>query len=84
MNTNLRTLANELSRQEGLKRSAGGVAQMSETLALLGLRWRAMPAEQAIREVSCIINRAGQLSEHAQALELDVCELDGHVPDTEV
>ena len=80
---NLNQLATEIAIQEGLSFGVG-VAQVKEILALLGIRWRNMPLEDAMVEINCLISRGGKLSEHKkQAVKLaeqyvnydTVCEL---------
>jgi len=60
---NLNELASDIARQEGLA-SGVGVGQVKEILALLGIRWRNMPLEDAMIEINCLISRGGKLSEH--------------------
>lgn len=71
MITNIRELADELARQEGLSRSLGGTPQVLELLGLLGARWRAMPHHQMLREVSCVVERAGLRSAHIEGAAHD-------------
>ena len=61
--TNLNTLAQELTVAEGLGQSLS-IGQVKEVLALLGIRWRNMPMEDAMAEISCLMERGGKLSEH--------------------
>lgn len=58
MKTNLTKIANEVARVEGGEKKLG-TPQIKEVLGCLGSRWREVPTEQMLREVSCIIERAG-------------------------
>lgn len=60
MKVNLRTLASEVATEEGRKKSAGGVAQVTEVLGVLGRRWRGMYLWQAMAEFMAIRSRAGK------------------------
>ncbi len=70
---NLNELAADISRQEGLARGVG-VAQVKEVLALLGIRWRNMPLEDAMIEINCLVTRGGKLSEHKRKMLLEASE----------
>lgn len=63
--TNLNDLARDITIMEGLEQNQS-VAQVKETLGLLGIRWRSMPLDEAIQEFECILERAGALSSHKE------------------
>lgn len=63
MSVNLNELAAELTLMEGLEDSQN-IASMKEVIAVLGLRWRAMPYEAAFAEFEAIRDRAGTFSAH--------------------
>lgn len=63
--TNLNDLAREITLMEGLAKKQS-IAQIKETLGLLGARWREMGEEVALQEFQCIMDRAGSLSSHRQ------------------
>jgi len=56
---NLRVLAAELTKDEGGRESMP-IAQVTELLGVLGRRWRAVGADQAAREFTAIVRRAGR------------------------
>lgn len=81
---NLRTIAREITLHEGLARSAGGIAQTKEFLALMGIRWRGMDEEEALAEFRCLRARGGLLSQHLHRLQEDcgsLAELEGTLPE---
>ena len=57
---NLNEIASEVATEEGGKKSAGGVAQVTEILGVLGRRWRNMTLWQAMSEFMAIRKRAGK------------------------
>ena len=59
---NLREIINEVAREEGGKRSAGGTAQIAEIVGILGRRWRKVTLWRAMQEFMAIRSRAGQTS----------------------
>ena len=65
MTVNLNEVAIALTRVEGLA-SNQNVTDTKEFLAVLGLRWRAMPVEDALAEFAAIRDRAGLGSDHAE------------------
>ena len=56
----LRDVINDVAREEGGKKSAGGSAQVAEIIGVLGRRWRAMSWLQALAEFRAIRKRAGR------------------------
>ena len=60
---NLRLLASELARREGLSRGMG-VAEWSEALGVIGEYLREQDAEDGVRVVHCLVSRAGKRSRH--------------------
>lgn len=60
---NLNDLAHQVTLMEGLN-SEQSVAQIKETIALLGIRWRSLSEEEALDEFRNIRERAGSSSEH--------------------
>ena len=57
---NLNDIASQVATEEGGKKSAGGVAQVTEILGVLGRRWRSMTLWEAMREFMAIRSRAGK------------------------
>ena len=60
MKTNIKNLIDDVAREEGGKRSAGGSAQVGEIVGVLGRRWRGMTLWQAMSEFMAIRSRAGK------------------------
>ena len=58
---NLNEIASKVATEEGGKKSAGGVAQVTEILGVLGRRWRGMSWLKALAEFRAIRKRAGKL-----------------------
>ena len=56
----LRNVINDVAREEGGKKSAGGSAQVAEIIGVLGRRWRSMSWMQALAEFRAIRKRAGR------------------------
>lgn len=66
MNTeriNLNDLVRDITLQEGLSQRQS-IAQIRETIGILGHRWRNMSDEEVQQEVACIRERAGLQSQH--------------------
>jgi hypothetical protein len=71
---NLRETATYIARQEGLGKKVP-IAQIAEILGILGDRWRNMSSVDVLREVACIVERAGMRSEHRkQEEQMDAAE----------
>ena len=64
--TNLRELASDIARTEGLSQSSGGAPQVQEILGIMGERWRQMKWRDVWKEVRCIRERAGLRSQHRE------------------
>jgi len=64
---NLNDLARDITLQEGLD-SNQNIGDVKEVLALLGIRWRNMPLEEAMIEINCLIARGGKLSDHKKKM----------------
>lgn len=60
---NLNKLAREITLAEG-REQRHSIAQIKETLGILGSRWRNMTGEEVQQEVECIRERAGISSQH--------------------
>jgi hypothetical protein len=65
MTVNLNEVAIALTQAEGLA-SNQNVTDTKEFLAVLGLRWRAMPIDEALAEFEAIRERAGLGSAHVE------------------
>lgn len=63
---NIRQLASELARREGLTRGMG-VAEWSEALGVLGQYLREKGTEGTLQTLTCIVGRAGKRSRHQAA-----------------
>jgi hypothetical protein len=61
MRINLKNLAKDIAAEEGLKEQVS-IAQITEIIGILGRRWRGMPTDTTLAEVSAIIERAGMQS----------------------
>jgi hypothetical protein len=60
---NLNDLAKELTEVEGLLQEQS-ISDTKEFIAVLGMRWRDMPREDALKEFEAICERGGLHSEH--------------------
>jgi len=73
---NLNDLARDITLQEGLD-SKQNIGDVKEILALLGIRWRNMPLEEAMIEINCLISRGGKLSDHKKKMLKEAMDDDG-------